>query len=302
MSGPLFATLIIAMASVCYGLVPLFARVLLATGLSVEAVALYRFCLALPLALVFLPRTRASLGPVITLAGVGLAGGLGWTAYLNAIQQVPVASAGVIYMSYPLFVVVLARLLLGQSITPRAMFGAGLVVTGAIVVNAGAHVPVDQWPTLLSILPAPAGFALIVVAISAVGRELGTMQRWSAVAFGHVVGLLPAAMLAESGSLLPATAGGWVWIAAIALVTSTLPQILHVFAARFVSVARSSAAGAAELPTMMAVGWLAFGEVVGPREAIGALLVIAAIAVTPAMAPAGRRLPRFLAGASEGRA
>jgi len=76
-----------------------------------------------------------------------------------------------------------------------------------------------------------------------------------------------------------------------------------VFAARFVSAARASAAGAAELPTMMAVGWLAFGEAVGAREVIGALLVIAAIAVTPATAPAGRRLPRFLAGepAPEGR-
>lgn len=51
---------------------------------------------------------------------------------------------------------------------------------------------------------------------------------------------------------------------------------------------------------MLAVGWLAFGEVIGLRECPGALLVIAAIAVASAVAPAAGRMPRFLAGAPKG--
>lgn len=82
---------------------PLFGRVLLDAGLSPEAIALYRLGLALPLALIVFPRRSAALWPVIALAGAGLAGGRGWTAYLGTLDEVPVASAGVFYMSYPAF-------------------------------------------------------------------------------------------------------------------------------------------------------------------------------------------------------
>lgn len=301
MPGPLLATIIIAITSICFGLVPLFARALLETGLSPEAVALYRFGLALPLALYFLPRRPGTLRPFAALAGAGLASGVGWTTYLNVIDQVPVASAGVVYMSYPLFVVILARLLVGQPITARAALGAGLVFAGAFIVNAPGTVSGAQWLALLSSLPAPIGFALIVVLLCTAGHELTTLERWGALALGHVAGLLPAALLSGGGTLVPASTAGWAWIAGIAVVTATLPQILYTLASRSVSAARASAAGSAELPTMLAVGWLAFGEVIGLRECLGALLVIAAIAVTPAVAPAAGRMPRFPAGAPEGR-
>lgn len=300
MPSPALATGLIALTSVCFGLVPLFGRVLLDAGLSAEAIALYRFCLALPLALLFLPRRRAALRPVIALAGAGLAGGVGWTAYLHALDQVPVASAGVVYMSYPLFVVVLARLLVGQPVTGRAALGAALVLVGALLVNAPGTLAGAQWLALLASLPAPLGFALIVVLLATVGRGLTTLERWSAIAVGHVVGLLPAAMLAGPGALLPASPAGWAWIAGIALVTATLPQILYTFASRAVSPARAAAAGATELPTMLAIGGLVFGEAIGLREAAGAALVIAAIAVTPAVAPARRPPSRPALGTAGG--
>lgn len=301
MPSPLLATGLIAFASLCFGMVPLFARALLEAGLSAEAIALYRFCLALPLALVFLPRRRSALRPAVALAGAGLAGGLGWTSYLNAIDTVPIASAGVFYMSYPLFVVILGRLLIGQDITPRAIGGAVLVLGGAFIVNAPGSISAEQFLVLLSSLPAPVGFALIIVMIATTGDALSVMERWSAVCVGHVAGLLPAALLSDSGTLLPAMGGGWLWIAGIALVTATLPQILYTFAARSVSVSRASAAGAAELPTMMLIGLLAFGEPLGVNEALGAVLVVAAILVTPAVTPAPAAMPRFPADATEGR-
>ncbi len=302
MPGTLRATLIIAGSSICFGLVPLFGRVLLEAGLSAEAIALYRFGVALPLALAFLPRRRAAIRPAIALAGAGMAGGLGWTTYLAAVEHVPVASAGVLYMSYPLFVVLLARLLAGQPITRRSAFGAALVLGGAFIVNAPTAIGDGAWGNLLSSLPAPAGFALIVVILATVGRELTTMERWSAICAGHVVGLLPAALLSDSGTVLPGTAEAWLWVAGLAVVTATIPQILFTLAARAVSPARAAAAGAAELPTMLAIGWIAFGEVIGARETLGAVMVIAAILVTPAVSPQGGARPGFLIRAANQRA
>jgi len=220
---PLLSTLLIVFTSVYFGMVPFCGRVLLDTGLSAEAIALYRFCLALPLALAFFPRRRTALRPVTALVGAGMAGGVGWTAYLQVLDDVSVASAGVIYMSYPLFVVILARLLVGQRITPRAALGALLVLAGVIVANPPGLIASDQWLALVSSLPAPVGFALIVVLLSTVGHDLSTLERWSAICVGHVAGLLPAAVLSDSGAIVPGYAATWAWIGGLAVVTATLP-------------------------------------------------------------------------------
>ena len=90
------ATFVIASTSVCFGLVPLFARNLIDAGLSPEAVALCRFGLTLPLALYFLPRTRAKRRPALILVTGGLLMGLGWTTYLRGLDHLSVANAGLV--------------------------------------------------------------------------------------------------------------------------------------------------------------------------------------------------------------
>ncbi|KAA3623179.1 MAG: hypothetical protein DWQ08_11905 [Proteobacteria bacterium] len=289
----MLATAIIAATSLAFGTVPLFGKTLLEAGLSAEAIALYRFCLALPLALVYLPRRREALLPASALAGAGLANGIGWTAYLHALEYLPVASAGVVYLSYPLFVVVLAWLLLGQRITLRTLAGALLVVLGAVTVNGSGTLTTEQWPLLLTVLPAPIGFALMIVVISRVGRRLSTLERFSAICVGTVAGLLPTSLAGGIDTLLPATAEAWIWVGAMALITATVPQLLYMFAARAVSPGRAAAAGAVELPTMLAVGAVAFGETIGVAETIGALMVIVAVLVTPAVAPSSARIKRL---------
>lgn len=305
MGTPAATTSLLVLSSVGFGLVPLFGRVLLDLGLSSEAIALYRFCLALPLALACLPRRRAAIAPALAIGGSGLAVGLGWTTYLEAIEHVTLASAGVIYMSYPLFVVLLARLLVGHRLTARALVGAMLIITGASVVNTPGVVPAELLPVLVSSLVAPIGFALAIVALVTAGEGLSTLERWSLLCVGTVVGVLPAALAQDPGALLPATSRGWLWIIALAAVTATIPQLLYIFAARRVLPARAAACGAVELPTMIAVGWLAFGEDVGMRETVGAALVITAIAVTPALPAPQRRgratHPATAMDASDGR-
>jgi drug/metabolite transporter (DMT)-like permease len=96
----------------------------------------------------------------------------------------------------------------------------------------------------------------------------------------------------EPGAILPARAEGWVLVAGLAAVTALLPQLLYTLACPRVGPARSAAAGSLELPTMFAVGWLAFGEAIGPRELMAAILVIGAIAVSPAIRPGDAEAPQ----------
>jgi drug/metabolite transporter (DMT)-like permease len=125
-SSAAFATLAVALSAVCFGLTPLFARELQATGAGPATIALYRYVFAAALLWPLLPLApgKRRQGALLGLAGLMM--GLGWIGYLEAVKAAPVSAAGVVYMSYPLFAILFARLLLGQKLTLRALGSAAL--------------------------------------------------------------------------------------------------------------------------------------------------------------------------------
>jgi len=283
------ATLVIALTALCFGTVPLFARELLAAGLSPEGVALYRFALALPLALLALPRERRLLRPALAMVGGGMAMGLGWTAYLRVIEEVPLAAAGVVYLSYPLFVVVLARFALGRGLTTRALLSAGLVLGAGTLTLMGGEGGGFAFDWVLRCLPAPIGFALVVVLLAEADPRLSVGERWASVAVGATFGLASLSLVGDGAGLLPSAPGVWWLLLAMMLVTTAIPQWLHTRAIRLVGAARAPTAGALELPTMTAVGWLAFGERPAATGIAAGILIVAAVVISPDVTPNRRR-------------
>ncbi len=276
------AMALVVASSLCFGIVPLFARWLLAAGLSPEAIAIYRFGLTLLVALPFFPRQSHKLRAALWLIGAGYLMGLGWTTYVRAIEVAPLAGAGVIYMCYPLFVVVFARFLLRQAMTFRALLAAALVLLAAATALAPGAIDGEQAMALLLCLPAPLSFGLMIIVIVSLSLHLSAMERICCTALGAVAALLPGVLAQDPAAVLPADAATWGMVVAMALATATLPQIVYVMASPQVGPARAAVAGAVELPTMMMIGWLVFGEALGLPEAIAAGLVLTAILLAPA--------------------
>ena len=301
------ATASIALASVCFALVPLFARILLAEGVSAEAIGLYRYLLSALIMLPFLPRRRHKVRQALMLIGAGLAMGLGWISYLGAIERAPVATAGVIYMTYPLFTLVLAKLWLGQPMTGRGVIAGLLVLAATAVALSPGAIPADALLPLLMSLPAPICFAVIIVVLSALVPALSVPERLACGMLGAVMGLLPVTLAGDLGRVLPSSSDGWLAILAMAGLTATLPQLLYTFAAPLVGAGRAAMTGSVELPTMFVIGWLAFGETLGSAQLVAGALVLLAIALAPSLAgrsieerddaaearpPSGDRVPR----------
>ena len=95
-------------ASICFGIVPYFSRTLSEQGLAPQAIAFYRYALAaLVLSPVLFGQLRAW-RQVLWGIGAGAAMGLGWIGYVHAVETVPASTVGVLYMTYPVFTVVLA--------------------------------------------------------------------------------------------------------------------------------------------------------------------------------------------------
>ena len=287
--GPALATLLIAATAVLFGLVPLFARGLQAEGVGPATIALSRYAFTMAVIWPFLPLARAKRREALRLGAAGMAMGLGWIGWLEAVKVAPVAAAGVVYMSYPLFTALFAWLLLGQRPGPRALCAGLMALSAAALLLDPATLTAEALAALLWSLPAPITFGLIIVALSALTPGLSPLERMASAMSGAVLGLAPLALAAEAGALAAAGPRAWGLFLGLGVATALLPQFLYSVSAPQVGPARAASAGAFELPTMLAVGWLAFGEPLGPREGLAAALVIGAIFLAPAVRPAAPR-------------
>ena len=164
--GPGALSVLIALCAICFGLVPFFARGLMAEGVPPVGVALYRYAFSLTLMLPFLPLAREHRRELLLSIGAGVALSLGWLGYVEALRGATVAVVGVIYMSYPLFTILFAAIILGQRLTRRAIISGGLIIAAALIAAPWqGGFSVGGMSFLLHAIMAPIGFALAMVIV-----------------------------------------------------------------------------------------------------------------------------------------
>ncbi len=298
-ASPRVAVAGVIAASVSMGLLPVFARTLTDDGMAPVAVSFYRNFLG---ALVLGSLLRLT-GPkrVATLWGLfaGLGMGFGWTAYVEAVTVVPVSTAGVIYMSYPIFTLAVLWIVFGQAPTGRALVGA-VVVLAAAVVALGPELSGGHTSELVVLLAAPMSFGLAVAVLTERMGPLNPLERVATVGVGSSVGLLPLVASLPSDEVLPGDARSWILIVGIGLLTGVGPQWVYVKCAPRVGAAKAAVTGAIELPTMFAVSVLVFSETLTMAQIIAGIMVAGAILAVPSRpSPAtvmARRRRRLIPG------
>jgi len=274
------ATVLVVLTSVLMGSVPVFARALTDAGLSAVSVSFYRNLLGTVLLaglLRFGPEKRAS---TIWALVTGVLMGLGWAAYVRALDVVSVSTAGVIYMSYPMFAIVLARLVFGRRASPRAL-GGGAIVLAASAVALGPEIDGGASGFLLLAFAAPVSFGFAVAVLTERLTPLRPIERVAPIAGGSTLGLLPIMVTQSAAQSIPADLSTWALALGIALCTAIGPQWVYSAAAPNVGAARAAVAGATELPTMFLAGFLWFGEALTIPQGIAGVMVLMAVLVVP---------------------
>ncbi len=279
---PRIALLGVLLASVGFGLVPLFARGLTDGGMAPHAIAFARYIVA---TLAFSPALfaigRDQIGAALWGAGAGAAMGVGWIGYVAALKSAPVASVSVLYMTYPVFTLLIGTCAFGDRPQSRAWIAALIILVAAALAIGPGSVPVTLWPVLALSLAAPAGFGLGINVLVHKLVGLPALTRIACVTSGSVIGLLPLVVTTPVGDLVPDTANGWWLVAGIALGSALIPQLIYTVCAPVIGTARTAIAGSVELPTMLMIGWLALGEHVGLAQWVACVMVVGAIALTP---------------------
>jgi drug/metabolite transporter (DMT)-like permease len=267
-------------ASICFGFVPYFSRGLTDQGLAPYAVAFYRYILAAIILIPAILKYRSNWREIVWGMVAGSVMGLGWVGYVTALETVPASTVGVLYMTYPVFTIVIAWALFGDRPTRRSIVAAGLIVVAAIIAGSPASVPPDQIPTLIVSLAAPFGFGFgICVLVHRLSR-IAPLARIASISLGSVIGLAPLILASEINEILPKGGSDWFLIVGIGLVTALIPQLIYTVCSPIIGATRTAVIGSIELPTMFAVGVLAFGEVITAAQAIACALVLGAIAMT----------------------
>lgn len=278
--SPTVGIIMIAMSTVGYALVPLFAKTLIDAGFASPAIAFYRFLfvglLLLPV-LTFAPEKRA--GTFWAMSG-GVATGLGWIGYLEALKSTSMATVGVIYMTYPLFTLLIAALWLRQIPQRRTIFAGLLVVVAALIALSPASVGSGSIKPLLFAFSTPLGFAYVIIVLADKTFQLTPLERLVGVSVGATFGLLPLILSLDSSAVIPTRLSDWGLVFGIAIATRLLPSTLYMIAVPFIGSARSAIAGSLELPIVFILGWLTFGEQITLLQSVSGALVITAIWIT----------------------
>lgn len=292
------ATLLVVVTSIMMGSVPVFARELTDAGLSAVSVSFYRNLLGAVVLFRLLRFDAARRSATLWALGAGFGMGLGWTAYVRAVEVVPVSTAGVIYMSYPLFAMMFAWVFFRETPTRRAMV-SGMIVLLASVVAMGPELG-GETDVLVVAFAAPLSFGFAVAVLTERLASLRPIERVAPIAFGSTIGLLPIMATQPFDASVPSSPSTWLLALGIALITAIGPQWMYSSAAPRVGSARAAVAGSVELPMMFFVGYLWFDEALTWQQGLAGLMVLGAILLVPSRPSPGlvivRRKRRLIPG------
>ncbi len=270
------ATLAIVGTSFAYASTTIFVRQLTDSGMSVVAVAFFRFALtALVLARFVnfdIPKRSATWWGLLS----GMVMGAGWIVYVRTIDTADVAVAGVVQMTYPLFALVAAWLCFAVRPTSRSVVSAALVVVAAAVglgVGAGSGLS----PLLFA---APASFGFSVAVLTERLGPLDPFERLASVTVGASIAMSPLLLTLQLHQVVPTSISAAGWVVAIGAISALIPMTIYAAAAPVIGTARTAAAGAFELPTMFLIGSVLFGEAIRSSHLVAAAIIVAAIALT----------------------
>lgn len=273
---PRIATLAIVGTSFAYASTTIFIRQLTDAGMSVVAVAFFRFALTALALMRFVnfgrgKRTATSWG---LLNGVVMGGG--WIVYVRTIDTADIAVAGVVQMTYPFFALIIGWLLFNAEPTRRSVASAGLVVVAAIV-GLGSSSSAGFSP-LLFIAPATFGFS-----ISVLTERLGPLdpfERLGAVAVGASLAMSPLLLSLRPREAFPTSFESLGWVIAIGAFSALIPMTIYAATAPVIGTARTAASGACELPTVFLIGSVFFSEAITLGHLASAAIIVGAIALT----------------------
>lgn len=271
--------LYVAAAGILYGTLVILAKLAYATGIAPLPLLVLRYGLAAAVmwgALALLRPDLLRLGGRDRVLGVAL--GLLYAfqsfVYFWGFQTVDAAVTGILFNTFPLWVALFAAAFLAEKIRWEigAALGLGLIGTA---LTAGLWTgAVDAYGAVL-VLAAALGYATYVVAARKTASNLPSEAVAAHVFLGSAAGFFGAALV--SGALPTQVAvDSLLYAAALAILATLLPILLFLKGLKIIGASRAGVIGTLEPLVTVVLAWAILGSTLGPIQALGGALVLAA--------------------------
>lgn len=270
-----------------WGVLGVFSKGLLDVGVSPLEIAFWRallgggaFVLHAALTRRLLPRSGADLASFAGFAVVGVA--LFFTSLNLAIDAGGISLAFILLYSAPLFVTLLAWLLLGEPLTGRKALLAGVAVAGVALVSLGGGQGIRvSLPSVAWGLTAGLAYSTYYI----FGKW--ALARYHPVTIYALILPLGALLLSPLVRFAPKSPTAWLLLALIALVSTYLAYLLYYLGLGRVEASRAVLVATIEPVVAAALAAALFGERFGPLGLVGSVLVLGAAALASLPGRAG---------------
>lgn len=285
------AGIALCLASACgFGLMAIFATRAYAAGLGVTTLLALRFALAAgvfwaivgvrrtaaPAGLERAPgRARATRGAALVALGLGAGYSAQSGFFFTALQHIDVGLTSLLLYTFPALVCIGSVALGRERLGPWKASALGLASAGtALVLLGGGGGALQATGVLLGLGAGVTYSVYILVADGVVGRI--DAWRFSALVTSGAAITMTLAGVATGSLALPSGAG-WLWVAAIALVSTVLPVSTFLLGLERVGAPTASIVSTVEPVLTVSLAVLLLGETLGPAQLLGGALVVAAV-------------------------
>jgi len=238
----------------------IFAKLAYGAGLEVVTLLALRFSLAAALlwALVRVRGIRTQRRPL--LLGLAL-GAFGYAVeaglFFFSLERLEAGLASLVMYSYPAWVALGALALGRERLTPRRGL-ALLLASAGLVLVLGAGGDADGLGLLLA-LGAGIGYAAYILGTDSVVRSVDPLPFAASVCAGSALSFLAVGAV-QGGLDLGFAADGWLWIVAMALVSTVVPIAAFAAGVQRIGPSRSSILSTVEPPVTVLLALAVFGE------------------------------------------
>ncbi len=271
--------LYVAAAGILYGTLVILAKLAYATGIAPLPLLVLRYGVAAALmwaALALIRPELLRLRPRDRALGIalGLLYALQSFVYFWGFQTVDAAVTGILFNTFPLWVALFAAAFLAEKVTLEVAAALGLGVVGTALTAGVWTGSVDAYGAVL-VLSAALGYATYVVAARKTAAKLPSEAVAAHVFLGSAAGFLAAALL--FGSLpTQVAADSLLYAGALAVLATLLPILLFLKGLKIIGASRAGVIGTLEPVVTVILAWAVLGSTLGPLQALGGALVLAA--------------------------
>lgn len=270
--------LVVFLACLGYGALPIFAKLALAEGVDVLPLLAWRFLLGSGLLWIFVAVTGRPRPPRARLLSLGLLGLIyasNATFYMLGLDRLPASVATLVLFSYPAMTVLLARLWIGEQLTRRRIAALALTTAGcALTVGTGlgGGDPIGVGLIVLAVV----FLAAWIVRSHGVFADLPPISATATVLASTAVAISVAG-LATGGIGVPLAPAPLLLLGAIGLFSTAIPITAFLIGIQWIGPGRAATAATMEPAVTLALAAAVLGDRLSAGQWLGAALILAGV-------------------------